>query len=622
MVSVSGAVGTALKAVAFSALNKFDTLNAIVNKLSGGSVNRDTLAQSVLRGAINLGSQYAVEKKLLGERSAELVPALREIAVDNDIDRMKAGVQKLLTTLLGETAGGWVAGPAQSLAEAWVGDHAVEKLLATHVAQHGWTPIEDLLNNALGGVTGGKFIAGQVKAIIERAMARPEYNASDKAEFRLMAGLMREALIGSDNYIKPLRAYAPTIVPMAESAVKNLKDGVDQVAQKLSGPPVSQDMRSAFREQIEKAAKDFETRRQKAVEQGKDPRQVEAPVVKLTAGKLHEDTTDRDVAQTLVQGKAIAEGLGVQAPSTEEVQQEVDKALDKGYISGERHQEISTVVDKLSDEQLLPLGERGGIQVAHTATGRLDRVEAQSHKITALREELDQAMREALARAPDDTGQINQYVVGKGYAEHAGSLSLKLPESEYGYTDTALESGRTLWNLGRWALGYEAETHARGTEVRQLYNTCGQDEGMLQAVSRFLDPEVARAALVGPTLEQMRDPDSGLVRSGEVFLKLQDEGHPRFSFEVQKVSSETVTVFLEATWDIAGYGADPQKLRTPEGSTPSAMSSTCAISVRKDPEGGPPKLEFIPMGVLASVNNEIQFDLSTGRMQQGSGHEG
>ena len=60
MISIGNALATGAKALAFAALNKFDTLNSIVNRLSGGKVNRDTLAQSVLRGACEGTPCFAV----------------------------------------------------------------------------------------------------------------------------------------------------------------------------------------------------------------------------------------------------------------------------------------------------------------------------------------------------------------------------------------------------------------------------------------------------------------------------------------------------------------------------------------------------------------------------------
>jgi hypothetical protein len=66
MVSISQTIGLGASALAFSALEKSDTLNRFVNWISGGTVNRNTLAQGILHKAIELGTEFALQKKRWG----------------------------------------------------------------------------------------------------------------------------------------------------------------------------------------------------------------------------------------------------------------------------------------------------------------------------------------------------------------------------------------------------------------------------------------------------------------------------------------------------------------------------------------------------------------------------
>jgi hypothetical protein len=87
--SIGSYIATGLKTLAFSALEKSDTLNSIANRLSGGKVNRDTLAQSVLRDAIQIGFDYASTNKSLGERHSRLLPAIRQAASTTTMSRCR-----------------------------------------------------------------------------------------------------------------------------------------------------------------------------------------------------------------------------------------------------------------------------------------------------------------------------------------------------------------------------------------------------------------------------------------------------------------------------------------------------------------------------------------------------
>ncbi|KML37867.1 hypothetical protein VL15_38845 [Burkholderia cepacia] len=609
------------KVLGFAALNKFDTLNAVVNRVSRGSINRDTLAQSILRDAIHLGTQYAIDHKLLGQRSAELVPLTRDALIDNDLARMKMAVGQLVSSPIAEVysrdsamvrAGKALLASAAGYATstvggALVGDHAAEKIVATHVKMHGWKPLEDYMRTALAGTVGGNFIAGQIKAILTRTMVKREFESLDSAVYRMFAGQVNEFLTGSGDYLKPLREYAPVLTTIGEAIAPysgQLRDGVDNLAQKVLGQPKLVDAREVSEAEI-----------QYARVHGRLP-----PAIR--AGAVTKDTTDRAITATLLRERIVASELSRGVTSTETVQAEMDAAHRDERIDANRHAVVSKLVDMLSDAQLKPLGVRGGIDMAHTLTGQLDRVEAQSHFITDLPDDIAAAMCNALALAPTETTTLNGFVVGSGYAEHAGKLRLTLPKSDYGYADAAIEGGRAVVSYSRNLVGgllgsdiVGDPAYQSSAELRQLYNTCGRSEEMLATVTRFLDPEFARAALSRATLQQMREPGSDLVMAGGAYLALRDPSAPELRFDVQRLSG-MVAVSIEAIWKIDRYGETLNNLREPEGGKPSQLTSAVRITMKPDPMDGSPAIAYHQMGVLASVNNVLQFDLSTGALKQ------
>lgn len=627
MVSVGNAASTGFKALAFAALNKFDTLNSIVNALSAGKVNRDTLAQSVLRGALQLGTEVAVANKTLGERSAQLVPLARDAVIDNDLGRMKSAVEGLvkegLGTLMDKDSGSLLAQigkgmleqvaskTASKLGETLVGDHAVEKLVATLVKEHGWKPLEDYLNKNLEGYTGGRFIAGQVKAILQRTMVdKSEFDQRDNPEFKLMAGVLKEYLSGEADYLKPLRDYAPTLVSVGETvhhfATERVPQGIDSLQRVLVGEPSSVDVHQAYSKQIENA-------------KNQPPEDPLPPPLLPT--ELSDKTRERDVADKLVQHLVVGEITGKSTVDTEEVQKVIDEVHDQGKLSDEHHQALTELVDVLSPEQIKPLGDRGEISVAHNWSGRLDRIETASHSITDLGDDMAEATRGVLTHAPTETTLVSGYRVAEGYGRRVDELDLELVPSDQGTTgqvvgktvDVVNAGVNTLW----WALGYDTSStpsYSESSELRDLYNTCGQNEAVMHVVSRYLDPDLARQALVSPVISRMQDSNTGLFgTSGGTQLQLKDPENPHYRFVVRQEAPDLFMVSMEARWDITGFGSDPEHLRKPEGSTESHMVTSATLMIRLNGEDGAPTVKPYPMGVVATVNNVVEFDLTSGR---------
>ena len=87
MVSIGQTINVGASALAFAALEKSDTLNRFVNWISGGTVNRNTLAQGILHKAVELGTDFALQQKTLGERGATLLPLARGALLSTTIWR-------------------------------------------------------------------------------------------------------------------------------------------------------------------------------------------------------------------------------------------------------------------------------------------------------------------------------------------------------------------------------------------------------------------------------------------------------------------------------------------------------------------------------------------------------
>lgn len=617
--SIGSYLSTGLKTLAFSALEKSDTLNSIANRLSGGKINRDTLAQSVLRDAIQIGFDYAASNKSLGERHSRLLPAIRQAAIDNDHEQMQAGVKKLMEKLVPE---GWQETVGNLITDK-LGDHALEKVLATTVQQYGRKPLEDYIKGMVGGRTGGDFVARQIMAILDRAvLSKTEFQQGDSALYRLMAKGLDAYLTGKPEDPPGVLSRVLGAVPVVTSTVQTVRNGIDQLGENLGqvlGETVSRKVglspteTTDVREVHSKAIERFRQKQEEGLEIETD----DLPML------FHDEITDqvkpREVLSTLVARQCVSEGVfGTEgsAKMMEEQTQELRKALDSGRLSSGRREELEVVAKMVNPEQTRPLGERGGTEVGYTLTGRMARVETVNHAY--MRDdvvgEVAREGEEVLDGAPTGTKLMGGWNVSSRYAEHAGTLNLDLPDSSYGYTDMALQGVNTLWSTGWSMMGWSKELSvSQESELRSLSNLCGNDPRVLETVTRYLDPDLARRALAEPTLRHMRDPETGLVGSEGRYLKLED-GEPEIRFSVQH-HDPLISISMQTVWRVERYGADPQSLREPIGDKPCTLSSVAVITLRPGTDGAPPTVSHNVGGVVATIGNVVTFDSSTGSLR-------
>jgi hypothetical protein len=616
--NVGAGLGLGAQTLAFAALNKSDNLNRFVGWISGGSINRDKLAERILHKALDLGVSMAVGAKALGERSAVLIPAMRDAAIANDMARMKAAVEDLasegLSKVMDKHTGGAVGmivkgavdgaarAAASTFAENVVGDHAAEKVVATLVKQHGWEPLDAKLKAATSTLPMKDFVCRQIHGIIQRAIVdKPEYDMRGNAEYRAVAGLANQFLTGEKDYATPLREYAPksmVVIDTAQRVAVAVPLAIDSLQETLGSVPRAVDARSAF-----------------------------ATVKDLPPPVVSEETTARDLARALIVESVLAD-RAPQASTTDSTTASsplggpeaiasstvtVASRLEMATLSPEKRAELDAVADQVSSAQLKPLGERGGIEVAHTWSGALASVQAHSHAVTNTSDESAQATVAALQRAPVETTDRGGYEVGAAFARQVKDIKLDLPVSSMGYTDSAVEGGRALLNTG-WAMfGYSAGPDwAESAVLKQVYNCCGQNADVMSEATRFLDPAVARDALVMPTMRAL-GAAGGEVLLGETRLQLA-RGEPAVSFEMASQEGlGFVAITMSTAWNVTGFGAPGDaELRKPLGDAAATMTASVTVHIHPGVDGGPPRTEFFPLGVVTSISNTVSFDRATG----------
>jgi hypothetical protein len=380
---------------------------------------------------------------------------------------------------------------------------------------------------------------------------------------------------------------------------------IDSLQNKLVGGSASQPSYQAYRQSIETPG--LLTNQPKP-----------APVL---ASELNMSTRDQDFADVLIKQTALDIALGQPAAQLKSIEKEIVQAQKKGTLDPVKGAQLRAVADSLSPAQIQPLSERSDISVAHNWSGRLSRIEAHNHAIIPLDDVQRNAAEKILATAPEATELFGNYKLSKAYAQEVGELDLQLPDDEYGAVDATGEAARTAinygWGLTAWTMGYgdnsSAPTHAQSTEVRHLYNACAKNEKALEITSRYLSPELAKAALVLPTLEKMKEQADGtkLFDAGGTQLELENIDQPQYKFQVQRVDN-LITVGVSAEWKIARFGVDADNMRSPQGEGKSHMSAGAIITIKLNPGNEPPTVNYTVLDVMVSVNNIISFDHQTG----------
>ncbi|MGI4982579.1 MAG: hypothetical protein ACRYGL_04470, partial [Janthinobacterium lividum] len=527
-------VGLVANSFALNVLNQSSTLNRFVNWITDAHVNREVLAERVWHAAINLLQEWPVGAQSLGERSATLVPLLttalikgnREetrqaiaeltrIGVDNvlGIDASRTAASRVKRALA-DVAGDAASAISTRLVDRYLGPHAGEKVLATMVARHGWAPIQDRLQHALGTTIGSDFLIRQIKGVLDPAVIEKSgMNQESSPEYRALADLAHIGLTGGghDAMLARLQDYAP----QSFAAVQQAKAGW-QATQAFAETIVARvDQTRAIVNDAARLVQETVPALLRTIQAktgiGLQPQMLDdayaanahamrtGGVEVLATAGFPADVKDRHIADAYLTQWVVARdgdhpAAGAKVPDSRDAASLAMARvkvglLDLAQATPERFHDAQRLLDTLSPQQIAPLGERSDIAVVKTLTGQLTKIETNSHRWLPNDVSMNQAIDNGLSRLPDDMILLGGYKVGRAFAAQLDSLQLSLPASEYGYADGAWDSGMTAVNAGWRMLGFKTDAlpNGAGERLRQLYNTCGRDEEILQEATRYLD---------------------------------------------------------------------------------------------------------------------------------------
>lgn len=190
--NVSAGMKLAARTVTYKAMDSSKVIDTLVNRITFGSVTRDTLAKNILSGTINLAQEYACDQKLLGDRSAEIVSLARSVLFDNTLKQVKDGAGPLVSLLMEYNGNNQCSTfLASKIAGCFLPDmlqdHAMERILCAWSKQESGSKVMRLaIENALTGVYGGKMISATFMSVLKRTIL-------DKAEYQSNTALHRIA---------------------------------------------------------------------------------------------------------------------------------------------------------------------------------------------------------------------------------------------------------------------------------------------------------------------------------------------------------------------------------------------------------------------------------------------
>lgn len=589
------------KTLSYAAVKNVPLLAPLVNRVTGGRVNKHSLAQDVWRAGIEVAKEYAIDAKVLGERSAKVVPLLLQALVDNDREQMASAIRQLTSDALD----GYVSKDApdvrgrfnacfhsmasaltQRLTVALLGDHAVEKILATAKAKHGAAPFEHFLQQNLGAFAGRDAVARQALHCLDDMLDDPAYVQTDSAVYSTLADLVHIALqAGSEaEYLDVLKAYAPRSFATVET--------VHRMAQAVGGERGARVVPAVIGSALDGAQRGLGALAWRTVDEAYRTRPP-APLASLAP-----TATERDIADALLHSMthAAATTPGSNRLPGKSAHRAVlrERAALDDASAPERGARMDRVADALSPAQLFPLGRKRALRVAKTWTGHLAEVHS-TNRWGPLRDDaLHVDIVDRLDRAPTDFTQWDGRTVGRRFAATHGALNL--------------------------TLGADGSRARDGAVLQRLFETCGRDAALMREATRYLDEALAQRALVEPVAMQLADARTGLMRVGGAWLDVAALAAPRYRFKVRR-TDDAVHVDLQAKWPITAYGSAPDKLRLPFGAHRSYLAVRGGVTLRRPAHALPTDsasvlTEIDAKGVRAVVENVIAFDPRTGAMPE------
>ncbi|WP_213990236.1 hypothetical protein [Sodalis sp. dw_96] len=525
-----------MRIAAYAIIDKRNNLNRLVNRISGGSVNRDTLAKKIVSDMITLGQDVVVNSELLGKRSADIVNLSRSVTFDNTFQQVEAGVAPLIKLIMQSKGHSVFAQRVASDIMSFLGpsllkDHALERVLAALAKQEGGENVLKLaLDNVLSGFTGGKILSSPLMSALKRAIL-------DNTEFQETSYLHTMAAWKLHQFLTPdstLLPDPPLGLTLAETAIETGIFVATEACRQLDN--------------LQKAL-NITPGTQKATDLFTECWPSDLAVA--------ENITAKNFANIVIAAKAT---------NQENILDTHLAALPDGVRTA-LQQQCNALRGFLAR---LPAAE---IKVAQNWSGGLEFII------------LDQTSRHPPSADLIKYGEELKVPVHMP-AEHEGTMfdesflnafksgiDFNIDDSQQGYTQWIRDFGARTIYTAKSHLGYQGEfTEHQKQQLHKLSLMVDGNPMSMLAMTRYLIPDSIAHSLEDRLLNQFERQLPDLVYADNLWMKIDK---PKVSFSVDK--DNTVNINATLTWPISHYGRTTEVLRPVEEN---AGSITSTVQIR------------------------------------------
>lgn len=237
-----------VQSAAFYALDKSDILNNLTLRITGGSINRSTLAQSVIHHATELALEIPYcrnEIQKLADshfgagavNGIDFARSVMNVLRETNETKINEGLSQILIPILQKQSMArtipWAAieptiNLSQGLFTNHIGPRSPERFLATYIKAYGWNAVDQHIQTATQGRnsvvrTGAGWVASFVRSLIDRGIVEDRDFQNDLyPEHRLVTGCLHAYLSNQANCLAAIDAYTPSTALFNTRSIRDI----------------------------------------------------------------------------------------------------------------------------------------------------------------------------------------------------------------------------------------------------------------------------------------------------------------------------------------------------------------------------------------------------------------
>lgn len=237
-----------VQSAAFYALDKSDVLNNLTSRITGGSINRYTLAQSVIHHATELALEIPYCRSQIQKladshfgtgavNGVDFARSVMNVLRETNETKINEGLSQILIPILQKQSMArtipWATieptiNLSQGLFTNHIGPRSPERFLATYIKAYGWNVVDQHIQTAAQGrnsvfQAGVGWMASFVQGLIDRGIVENrEFQNNLYPEHRLVAGCLHAYLSNRADCLTAIDAYTPSTALFNTRSIRDI----------------------------------------------------------------------------------------------------------------------------------------------------------------------------------------------------------------------------------------------------------------------------------------------------------------------------------------------------------------------------------------------------------------